>query len=303
MKIQCDVCNKAAATVFCVADDAALCSDCDRSVHHANKLAGKHQRFSLLNPKQTPLCDICQEKRAFLFCQQDRAILCRDCDFSIHKVNEHKQTHNRFLLTGTKLSVESAVYSSAAADKSPTTTETTYLQPNLVTPTNYTTSPAPENGGGIVNLPISDYLIETLPGWHVDDFLDFSSSPFDFGKGGDLLMGDGGAVAGGRNECTAAAWSSENLGIWVPQASSPPLHPSQYTVIPQPNVALGGGGGGGGQINCGRNIKESKNLSKSMGKITKEGKSTVRKRVEDWSFTVPQISPQSLGSKRSRFAG
>ncbi|MCD7459087.1 hypothetical protein HAX54_040049 [Datura stramonium] len=46
MKIQCDVCNKKEASVFCVADEAALCDSCDHRVHHANKLAGKHQRFS-----------------------------------------------------------------------------------------------------------------------------------------------------------------------------------------------------------------------------------------------------------------
>ena len=63
MKIQCDVCNKDEASVFCTADEAALCDGCDHRVHHANKLASKHQRFSLIHPsssKLSPLCDICQ---------------------------------------------------------------------------------------------------------------------------------------------------------------------------------------------------------------------------------------------------
>lgn len=63
MKIRCDVCEKAEASVFCSADEAALCDSCDRHVHHANKLATKHSRFSLIHPsssKQSPLCDICQ---------------------------------------------------------------------------------------------------------------------------------------------------------------------------------------------------------------------------------------------------
>ncbi|KAF2310048.1 hypothetical protein GH714_006322 [Hevea brasiliensis] len=51
-----------------------------------------------------------EEKRAFLFCQQDRATLCRDCDVPIHEANEHTQKHNRFLLTGVKLSATSAFY-------------------------------------------------------------------------------------------------------------------------------------------------------------------------------------------------
>uniref|UniRef100_A0A803LPC2 B box-type domain-containing protein n=1 Tax=Chenopodium quinoa TaxID=63459 RepID=A0A803LPC2_CHEQI len=62
MKIQCDVCEKQEAIVFCTADEAALCEGCDYKVHHANKLASKHARFSLLLPsfKDAPLCDICQ---------------------------------------------------------------------------------------------------------------------------------------------------------------------------------------------------------------------------------------------------
>ena len=60
MKMQCDVCAAEAASVFCCADEAALCAACDRRVHRANKLAGKHRRFSLLSPPPPPLCDICQ---------------------------------------------------------------------------------------------------------------------------------------------------------------------------------------------------------------------------------------------------
>ncbi|XP_019152358.1 PREDICTED: B-box zinc finger protein 20-like [Ipomoea nil] len=120
MKIQCDACHNHEASFYCVADEAALCSACDHRVHHANKLASKHQRFSLLQPpaKQGPLCDICQERNGFFFCQQDRAILCRECDVPIHKANEHTQKHNRFLLTGVKLSTTSAVYSSSSSSSS-----------------------------------------------------------------------------------------------------------------------------------------------------------------------------------------
>lgn len=62
MKIQCDVCEKAEATMFCPSDEAALCHGCDHTIHRANKLATKHTRFSLvhLNSKDYPLCDICQ---------------------------------------------------------------------------------------------------------------------------------------------------------------------------------------------------------------------------------------------------
>ncbi|KAF2322097.1 hypothetical protein GH714_006624 [Hevea brasiliensis] len=61
MKIQCDVCERAPATVICCADEAALCANCDIEVHAANKLASKHQRLLLqcLSNKLPP-CDICQ---------------------------------------------------------------------------------------------------------------------------------------------------------------------------------------------------------------------------------------------------
>ncbi|XVE56118.1 hypothetical protein DITRI_Ditri03aG0211800 [Diplodiscus trichospermus] len=221
MKIQCDVCNKEEASVFCTADEAALCDGCDHRVHHANKLASKHQRFSLLHPsssKQAPLCDICQEKRAFLFCQQDRAILCRDCDVPIHSANEHTQKHNRFLLTGVKLSATSALYTSSSSSsiaslsngsdsvlefksqplviKNSVSASPSIFNPSsLVKSSSISTTAAAaavinkssgdnllaSEGGGSTS-SISEYLIEMLPGWHVEDFLDSSSPPFGFYK-------------------------------------------------------------------------------------------------------------------------
>lgn len=61
MKIQCDVCEKAPATVICCADEAALCAKCDVEIHAANKLASKHQRLLLqCLSNKLPRCDICQ---------------------------------------------------------------------------------------------------------------------------------------------------------------------------------------------------------------------------------------------------
>jgi hypothetical protein len=78
MKIQCDVCSKNEASLFCTADEAALCTDCDHRVHHANKLASKHHRLSLHNPspKQHPLCDICQVNQNFKIDYQNNRLLC-----------------------------------------------------------------------------------------------------------------------------------------------------------------------------------------------------------------------------------
>lgn len=198
MKIQCDVCEKQEAIVFCTADEAALCEGCDYKVHHANKLASKHARFSLLLPsfKDAPLCDICQEKKAFLFCKEDRAILCRECDIPIHKTNEHTQSHNRFLLTGVKLSASSTTYpttprssnSSEPNSMSQTRSSVTIssydhdmFNQHNATPSSSTTTTT-NNYDQINEEGISEYLMETLPGWRVEDLLDSSSASQNFCK-------------------------------------------------------------------------------------------------------------------------
>lgn len=294
MKIQCDVCNKNEASVFCSADEAALCDACDYRVHHANKLASKHQRFSLVHPsqKQFPLCDICQDKRAFLFCQQDRALLCRDCDIPIHTANEHTLKHNRFLLTGIKLSATSALYSSTTTTPTPTTTTTTTTcdsVPNLksnnkpISVSSQISHPPSINNTSNSSIrsenqlpndvgstsSISEYLIETLPGWHVEDFLDSSNTPFGFSKNNDGLL----SFLDSDFESNLTPFSSENIGIWVPQASPvPQANNTQYS-----------------SYTNGQNIgfKDTTMMKSS-------------RRWSDDGFTVPQISPQSTCSKRHR---
>ncbi|KAF7805344.1 B-box zinc finger protein 24 [Senna tora] len=108
MKIQCDVCEKAPASVICCADEAALCAKCDIEVHAANKLASKHQRLLLqCLSNKLPTCDICQDKAAFIFCVEDRALLCQDCDEPIHSAGSLSANHQRFLATGIRVALTS----------------------------------------------------------------------------------------------------------------------------------------------------------------------------------------------------
>ncbi|KAJ8511204.1 hypothetical protein OPV22_001638 [Ensete ventricosum] len=166
MKVQCEVCTAEAASVFCCADEAALCDSCDRRVHGANRLAGKHRRFSLLYPSSSaqtpPLCDVCKEKTGFLFCQEDRAILCRDCDLPIHSTSALTMKHSRFLLTGVRLSAAPKLEVEAVTSM--------HGQCNIKTDSNDS-----GEGGSMVattnSSSISEYLMNMLPGWHVDDFL------------------------------------------------------------------------------------------------------------------------------------
>ncbi|ERN14144.1 B-box zinc finger protein 22 [Amborella trichopoda] len=124
MKIQCNVCEIAEAAVMCCADEAALCLSCDEKVHAANKLAGKHQRVSLMNSSsQMPKCDICQETTGFFFCLEDRALLCRKCDVAIHSTSPYVSAHQRFLLTGVKVGLEPAEPISPVVPNSPSSTK------------------------------------------------------------------------------------------------------------------------------------------------------------------------------------
>nr|CAB3471827.1 unnamed protein product [Digitaria exilis] len=100
MKVLCSGCEAAEARVLCCADEAALCALCDRDVHAANRLAGKHHRLPLHPPASSPDCDICQESHAYFFCVEDRALLCRSCDVAVHTANAFVSGHRRFLLTG-----------------------------------------------------------------------------------------------------------------------------------------------------------------------------------------------------------
>ncbi|KAL7128144.1 hypothetical protein ABFS83_14G296500 [Erythranthe nasuta] len=323
MKIQCDVCEKDEASVFCVADEASLCAACDHRVHHANKLAGKHQRFTLHHPspKQSPpLCDICQERKALLFCQQDRAILCRECDIPIHNANEHTKKHTRFLLTGVKLSATCTLYSESYptesasssltnssvvsnvnardSNRTPSNAKCTTVQSrpqepcadktNVVDQSNMSMSMSMNmnNGSIIPASSISEYLIETLPGWHVEDFLDSPSpSPYAF------------CSKSGENDLVSPFWnddvhqinnnSRERMGFWVPQAP-PPLHNNQTI-----DLAFGLPNNG---------FRQLQQQSDEFMNCNNTTKSSTRKRSDDNSFAVPQISPppSNVTNKKSR---
>lgn len=170
MKIQCDVCEKAPATVICCADEAALCAKCDIEVHAANKLARKHQRLHLqCLSNKLPKCDICQDKPAFIFCVEDRALFCQDCDEPIHAANSLSANHQRLLATGIRVAL------SGSCNKD---TKKSLLEPPNRNPQQVSAKvPAQQVSG-------------PTPSWSVDDLLhfsDFESSdkqkePLEFGE-------------------------------------------------------------------------------------------------------------------------
>ncbi|CAL9146153.1 B-box zinc finger protein 20-like [Musa acuminata AAA Group] len=274
MRILCDVCGEEEASVFCCADEAALCGACDRRVHRANKVAGKHRRLSLSgsSAESRPACDICQEKRGYLFCHEDRAILCRDCDASVHSASHLTMKHNRFLLTGARLSAapipcSPSPESEAPADKATPKNTVTTADQNKASVADSSSSPIASTSAATpttATSSISEYLINMCPGWRVEDLLVDDAAVVameDFSKGDDLppfLGADLEAVV-------------EKFPVWAPQVPQfpPPAPPAAATTTSR---------------------YQPWNTSKEAG----------RERWSEDLFAVPQISPASTPSKRPR---
>ncbi|XP_010539870.1 PREDICTED: B-box zinc finger protein 21-like [Tarenaya hassleriana] len=326
MKIKCDVCNKEEASVLCIADEASLCSVCDHRVHHANKLASKHLRFSLLEPSSSPLCDICQEKRALLFCVQDRAILCKDCDAPIHEANEHTKKHDRFLLTGVKLSAESCPYKCTSdSPSSPTKQDLSVPGSSISKPLIEKPAPAQHSNSKIhssssakpkprveksaaarskncgddaaanqsgCTSTISEYLIEMLPGWHVEDLLDSPVPPFGFYQNEDGVSPymEAEFNNSSNSHISFGSFPSENLGIRVPQIPQTltSSYPNQYHSHDQNSNYT--------QIGS---FKESV-CSYVPTPNMKQQQGQNKRWLDDGVFTVPQITSPIHNNKKSR---
>nr|WDW32502.1 RNG1 [Oryza sativa] len=167
MKIQCDACESAAAAVVCCADEAALCAACDVEVHAANKLAGKHQRLPLeALSARLPRCDVCQEKAAFIFCVEDRALFCRDCDEPIHVPGTLSGNHQRYLATGIRVGFASASPCDGGSDAH----DSDHHAPPMGSSEHHHhhQQPAPTVA---VDTPSPQFLPQ---GWAVDELLQFS---------------------------------------------------------------------------------------------------------------------------------
>lgn len=104
----CDSCKSATATLFCRADSAFLCVNCDNKVHAANKLASRHARVWV--------CEVCEQAPAHVTCKADAAALCVTCDRDIHSANPLARRHERVPVTPFYDSVGSNAKSGAAAN-------------------------------------------------------------------------------------------------------------------------------------------------------------------------------------------
>ncbi|XP_057766373.1 B-box zinc finger protein 22-like [Salvia miltiorrhiza] len=217
MKIQCNVCEAAEAKVLCCADEAALCTECDQKVHAANKLASKHQRVPLSTcSSQKPKCDICQETVGYFFCLEDRALLCRRCDVSVHTANRLVAAHQRFLLTGVKVGLEATKLDPAPP---PSTTDLPAQAQGDIS--------SSKTGGSMSQWPLDEFL-ELGDYTHKYDFMDptgSSKSEANCGKFGDADWSPVVQVADMELE-----GDEQNTCFWrVPEIPSPPTASGLYS--------------------------------------------------------------------------
>ncbi|KAF7002540.1 hypothetical protein CFC21_018019 [Triticum aestivum] len=184
MRIQCDACEGAAATVVCCADEAALCARCDVQIHAANKLASKHQRLPLEDAADAaglPRCDVCQDKPAFVFCVDDRALFCRDCDDSIHVQGTLSANHQRYIATGIRVSFSSVCSAHADTHPPPPPTSKPKAPPTVAVHRAEPVSAAAQE------VPSSPFLPSS--GWAVEDLLQFSDYESNDKKGSPSPLG------------------------------------------------------------------------------------------------------------------
>jgi len=94
-----------------------------------------------------------QDKPAFIFCVEDRALFCQDCDEPIHSPGSLSANHQRFLATGIR------VASSSICTKD---NENSHLEP-------------PNRNAQQVSTKVPSQQVPSFtPSWPVDDFLELT---------------------------------------------------------------------------------------------------------------------------------
>eukprot|EP00742_Colponemidia_sp_Colp-10_P004319 GILJ01004608.1.p1 GENE.GILJ01004608.1~~GILJ01004608.1.p1 ORF type:complete len:562 (-),score=83.28 GILJ01004608.1:168-1853(-) len=77
---RCDVCEEAIATVYCTADNARLCADCDEETHSHNKLVSRHIRVPVSEqPKSFGVCSTHPDVTVEFFCPTCHVPVCVHC--------------------------------------------------------------------------------------------------------------------------------------------------------------------------------------------------------------------------------
>ncbi|XP_052732466.1 B-box zinc finger protein 21-like [Vigna angularis] len=101
---------------------------------------------------------------------------------SIQSANEHTLKHDRFLLASVKLSASSSSQETPSPSNSAPDSLFDVSHKKTLPLSSTVSKVGVEVAASIDASSISEYLIETLPGWQVEDFLDSYFVPFGFCK-------------------------------------------------------------------------------------------------------------------------
>lgn len=233
MKVLCNVCETRPATFMCFTEEAAMCAECDGSIHTSS--SKKHSRVQLLAPSKPtqPKCDICQVDNAYVVCREDRAVLCRRCDLSIHTATKLAEKHQRFLLSGVTLALHpvrsgSEDRSEASEDRGeenePSTSKSTnHLVPDLGPGSSLVTNTkqfAANNGKN------DKFMATSVPHWRVDELLDIPGLADGYNvRDIDALSGDMGDLDYDLSCFLEVPDMNNNVG----EGSNPVNHPESYS--------------------------------------------------------------------------
>ncbi|PPS04612.1 hypothetical protein GOBAR_AA16048 [Gossypium barbadense] len=217
MKIQCDVCEKEAASVFCTSDEATLCAPViTASTMPTSLLLNTNVfPFSIL-PLLNKSLSVTSVRHLFgLFIGETRIrVLCTRqgnsmyCDVPIHLANQYTQKHDRFLLTGVKLSATSALYdgdslpqfNSQTLVNDPFSVSPASFNPSSAAMTTTATAAVINKNSGDNNMSRSETCasVSSISDYFDDGLLRFVDADLE------------------RNTTT---FSPESSGLWVPQHS------------------------------------------------------------------------------------
>lgn len=95
-----------------------------------------------------------QDKAAFIFCVEDRALFCQNCDEAIHPAGSLSANHQRFLATGIRVA--------AASTNCTKDDEKPHLEPPNRNPQQVSVEPP------------SQQVPNFSPSWGVDDLLELA---------------------------------------------------------------------------------------------------------------------------------
>ncbi|KAK6154257.1 hypothetical protein DH2020_008505 [Rehmannia glutinosa] len=261
MKIQCNVCEAAEATVLCCADEAALCWDCDRKVHgqQARQYIMSHLPHVHMNQMHRQVyrrvnCIKYYHNLGFAKVTRHFHPLRGQSDTHAIGIEFHQEFRARFLLTGVKVALEDAeAHPSSSSGKTKTTAKISKPEarslPKRTTPVSSTSqysksvivqasecgdfsSLKPPFSGGSSTGNISQWQLDEFIGLgeftQNYNFMDSGSPKADSGKVGDLNYSQILRAADGEFDGIECIGQVPETFWAVPQISSPPTASGLY---------------------------------------------------------------------------